>query len=73
MPAATNRADLMAVADKEYTKLDKLIADIPDTLANRAFEDGWSIRDVILHRAHWIGLFFQWLDEGAAAQMPDHA
>lgn len=72
MPAATNRADLMAVAEKEYTKLDKLIADIPEDLANRAFEDGWSIRDVILHRAHWIGLFFQWLEEGDAAQMPDH-
>lgn len=72
MPAATNRADLIAVAEKEFAKLDALIAGVPEDLANRGFEDGWSIRDVILHRAHWIGLFFQWLDEGESAQMPDH-
>jgi hypothetical protein len=72
MPAATNRADLLAVAEKEYAKLDKVISGIHEDLANRAFDDGWSIRDVILHRSHWIGLFFQWLEEGEAAEMPDH-
>lgn len=72
MPAATNRTDLLAVAENEYAKLDKVISGISEDLANRAFEDGWSICDVILHRSHWIGLFFQWLEEGDAAQMPDH-
>lgn len=72
MPAATNRADLIAISEKEFAKLTVLMDRIDEGLANRGFEDGWTIRDVILHRAHWIGLFFQWLEEGEAAQMPDH-
>lgn len=72
MPAATCRADLIAVQEKEFTKLTGLIDGVDEDLASRGFEDGWSIRDVIVHRAHWIGLFFQWQGEGGAAEMPDH-
>lgn len=72
MPAATTREVLSAVADKEWTKLEALLADVPDALALAPQGDDPSIRDIVTHRAHWIGLFFQWLEEGDAAQMPDH-
>ncbi len=72
MPAATTSTDLIAVMDKEFAKLKKLLTFVDDELAQQPFEDDWTIRDILLHRAHWIGLFFQWKEEGAAAQMPDH-
>lgn len=72
MPAATCRADLIAVTEKEWDKLDKLLRAVPERLAVEKDADGWSIKDVVAHRAHWNGLFFQWLEEGAAAEMPDH-
>jgi hypothetical protein len=52
----------------------KLIATVPEEPSPvRPFDDDTSIKDVLAHRAHWIGLFFQWLDEGrSSAQMPDH-
>lgn len=66
MPAATNKADLLAVTDKEYTKLSSLIADLDPDLALQPFDDGWSIKDVIAHRAHWIDLFLGWYRDGQA-------
>ncbi len=60
MPAATTKADLLAVTTKDYAKLAKLIAAIPDEQAFRKREDDTSIKDVIAHRAHWTDLFLGW-------------
>jgi hypothetical protein len=72
MPAATTKADLVAVTIKEWSKLQKLVSSVPEEVALRPLEDDTSIKDVLAHRAHWIDLFFQWLEEGEHAQMPDH-
>jgi hypothetical protein len=72
MPAATTKDELIAVTRKEWEKLGALIDTVPEPVALQLFEDDTSIKDVLAHRAHWIGLFFQWLDEGEAAEMPDH-
>ncbi|MEM7720860.1 MAG: ClbS/DfsB family four-helix bundle protein [Pseudomonadota bacterium] len=72
MPAATTKADLIAVTEKDWAKLEKLLDTIPAELADVKDADDTSITDILTHRAHWIGLFFQWLEEGQAAQMPDH-
>ncbi|GAB5448564.1 ClbS/DfsB family four-helix bundle protein [Gymnodinialimonas sp.] len=72
MPAATTKADLMTVTDREWTKLNALLEKVPGDLAETKDADDTCIKDILTHRAHWIGLFFQWLEEGAAAQMPDH-
>ncbi|MEJ6393673.1 ClbS/DfsB family four-helix bundle protein [Gymnodinialimonas sp. 2305UL16-5] len=73
MPAATTKHDLLTATDKEWHKLQDLLDRVPDRLAMLPHEDdGPSIRDIVTHRAHWTQLFFQWLDEGEAAQMPDH-
>jgi hypothetical protein len=72
MPAATTKDALVAVTAREWDKLQALIGTVPESVALRPAEDDTSIKDVLAHRAHWIGLFFQWLEEGAAAKMPDH-
>lgn len=73
MPAATNRADLIATTEREFTKLAALLATVDDQLAMQPFEGGVSIKDVIGHRAHWTGLFFGWYAQGqemGAADIP---
>jgi len=64
MPAATNRADLIAITEKEFDKLSNLLAKVDDALASYPCEDGISIKHVIGHRAHWTGMFFDWYAQG---------
>lgn len=68
MPAATNKADLLTVTDTEFTKLRKLIQDIPADTAMIKDDADTSIKDVIAHRAHWIDLFLGWYRDGQADQ-----
>ena len=73
MPTTATKEGLIALSEKEYAKLKTLINDMPDDIATRRFDEGVTIKDTIGHRAHWIGLFFTWLDEIAAtgkAEMP---
>lgn len=63
MPATTTKEDLIALCEKEYAKLDALIGGIPEDIATRPFDEGVTIKDTVGHRAHWIDLFFTWLDE----------
>lgn len=65
MPA-TCKAELRAVADKEFTKLQKLLDQIPDDLALAPDSDGITPKDIIAHRAHWIALFLGWYHAGQA-------
>jgi hypothetical protein len=68
MPAATTKADLTAITQKEYAKLSALLDGIGEAEAIARDEDGWSIRDVVLHRAHWIDLFLGWIADGQAGR-----
>jgi len=67
MPAATNKTELLAVAEKEFNKLQKLIAQIDENLAMQTV-DGASIKDTIGHRAHWMMLFIGWYTDGQAGK-----
>lgn len=62
--AATTKDDLVAVAQKEFDKLDKLLAQVDEQTALVKDEDDTSIKDVVGHRAHWINLFFGWYHNG---------
>jgi hypothetical protein len=64
--AATNKDELLVVTSKEYEKLARLLDDVGDDVAYAKDEDDTSIKDVIAHRAHWIGLFFGWYRDGQA-------
>jgi hypothetical protein len=39
MPAATTKADLVAVTIKEWSKLQKLVSSVPEEVALRPLED----------------------------------
>ncbi|MEM7702059.1 MAG: ClbS/DfsB family four-helix bundle protein [Pseudomonadota bacterium] len=63
MPAATSKTELLAIHDKEFAKLTKLIADLePGAMEWTTKEDDARIKDILSHRAHWIGLFFTWVE-----------
>ncbi|WP_424969852.1 ClbS/DfsB family four-helix bundle protein [Dinoroseobacter sp. S76] len=66
MPAATNKADLIAICAKEYAKLSRLIAPLTEAEATAPGPEGVSIKDTVGHRAHWIGLYLGWVTEGRA-------
>ena len=60
MPAARSRDELIQVTTRDYAKLQKLLEAVDTAFVERADADGWSIRDVIAHRAHWAELFLHW-------------
>jgi len=66
MPAATNRADLIAVTEKEFAKLETVLDTVPELLALAKDADDTSVKDVVGHRAHWIDLFLGWYADGQA-------
>ena len=67
MPAATNKNDLLAVTEKEFAKLQKLIAEIDEKTALTLVDEA-TIKDTIGHRAHWITLFLGWYNDGQAGK-----
>jgi hypothetical protein len=68
MPAATSKAELIAVTEKEWDKLSKLLDSVPEEVALQRFDDGVSIKDTVAHRAHWIDLFLGWYADGMAGR-----
>lgn len=67
MPALS-RDELLAATQREYGRLDALIADVSEAQAVAKDQDDTSIKDVIGHRAHWIGLFLGWHADGVAGK-----
>jgi len=66
MPAATNKAALIAVCEKEFDKLQAVLDQVPADRALEKDDDETSIKDVVGHRAHWIDLFMGWYADGKA-------
>ncbi len=66
--AATHKSDLLDITQKEFAKLQALIAPVTDQKALQKDEDDTSIKDVIGHRAHWIDLFLSWYADGQAGK-----
>lgn len=67
--AAINRDELRAVTEKEFAKLTKLLDSLDEAVANAPSKDGdVSIKQVIGHRVHWMGLFFGWYEDGKAGK-----
>ena len=68
MPAAQTKDALIAACEAEFGKLTAAIAGLPVAVASAPDADGWSIRAVVAHRAHWIDLFLGWWDDGKAGR-----
>ena len=67
MPAQT-KDELIAVSEKEYAKLEKNLGQISEEAALRKREEDTSIKDIVVHRAHWIDLFLGWYADGKAGR-----
>jgi len=67
MPA-TCKADLTDVTIHEFDKLIALVSPLETSSAKRKDAVGISIKDIIAHRAHWIGLFLGWYRDGLAGK-----
>lgn len=69
MPAATNKADLLAVFDKEKQKLDATLDKVTEGNASlSAPDDSATIKGVIAHRIHWMAMFSTWYEDGKAGR-----
>lgn len=66
--AADSKIELLAVSEKEFAKLTKLLNDLTEGEADFQSSDGVSIKQVIGHRAHWLDLFFGWYEDGKAGK-----
>ena len=66
--AATSKADLLKITEKEWAKLSDLLGGIRAETAMQP-GDGPSIKDVVGHRAHWIDLFLGWQADGQAGRV----
>ncbi len=68
MPAKS-KVDLIAVTEKEFSRLEKILKETDESVALTPHpDDGITIKDTVAHRAHWIDLFFGWVDDGAAGR-----
>lgn len=66
--AATSKAELIAVSDKEFDKLIKLVKSFQPDQAMEKQDEDTSVKDIIAHRAHWIDLFLGWYWDGQAGK-----
>lgn len=66
--AAKNKTELLEVSRKEFAKLKKLTELLSGQTAMQKDDEDASIKDVIAHRAHWIGLFLGWYADGMAGK-----
>lgn len=71
MPAAVSKSELRAVCAKEYARLMAVIEQFPEAMRYVPDEDGITPKDILGHRAHWIGLTLGWYRDGAAGKTPE--
>jgi hypothetical protein len=69
MPAATNKTELLAVFDKDLATLRKTLDGVDEARsASSAPGDDTTIKGVIAHRTHWMGMFHRWYEDGQAGR-----
>lgn len=66
--AAQSKSELLAVTQKEFEKLWGLIGQLDEKWSSTKDDDDTSIKDVVIHRAHWIGLYLGWYEDGQAGK-----
>ncbi|MCR9137928.1 MAG: ClbS/DfsB family four-helix bundle protein [Alphaproteobacteria bacterium] len=66
--AASNKSELMEITQKEFEKLTLILDKVDEKWSLIGDEDDTSIRDIVIHRAHWIDLFLGWYEDGQAGK-----
>lgn len=69
MPAATNKSELLAVFDKDLAKLKKTLEAVDEeTSTLSAPDDAVTVKGIIAHRTHWMGMFHHWYEDGVSGR-----
>lgn len=69
MPAATNKPELLSTFDKGLAKLRKTLDEInEETSTLSASDDTTTIKGIIAHRTHWMGMFHRWYEDGVSGR-----
>lgn len=72
MPRPTNKADLLAAADRERSKLDALLAELtPEQMVVPGVVGEWSVKDVLAHLAEWESMALGWYRTGLRGEAPE--
>ena len=72
MPRPTNKADLLAAADRERAKLDALLAELtPEAMVVPGVVGEWSVKDVLAHLCEWEGMALGWYRVGVMGEVPE--
>jgi hypothetical protein len=66
--AAKSKTELLAVSEKEFSKLSGVLDKVPADFALVADDDGISIKDIVGHRARWLTMFAGWVADGRAGR-----
>nr|WP_272209991.1 ClbS/DfsB family four-helix bundle protein [Marinicella sp. W31]MDC2875841.1 ClbS/DfsB family four-helix bundle protein [Marinicella sp. W31] len=69
MPAAKNKSELLTAFDKDLAKLRKTLAVVgEETSALSSPDDATTIKGIIAHRTHWMGMLHRWYEDGVAGR-----
>jgi len=66
--AAKSKTELLAVSEKEFSKLSCVLEKVSADFGLVADDDGVSIKDIVGHRAHWLTMFAGWVADGRAGR-----
>lgn len=66
MPISKTKIDLLSATEGEYRKLDTLLARVDAEHGTQPCPEGPCIKDIVGHRAYWVGLFLGWVADARA-------
>ncbi len=74
MARPKNKTELLALAEKNYTRLINYTNELPQDLINKEFPESFlnrNVRDVLAHLYHWHTLVQSWIEVGMKGDKPD--
>ncbi len=70
MAKPTNKKELLAEIQKERTKFETLLSEIPAKAKTKEVVDGMSVKDFLGHRTEWAKMVMRWHEEAKAGKEP---
>lgn len=70
MSKFTSKYEFLAEIEKERSKLNELLAAIPDDEKTVEVIDGLTVKDLIAHRTEWGRMMIRWYEEAKAGGQP---
>jgi hypothetical protein len=70
MSRFSSKQQLLDEIDRERSKLEALLASIPDDAKTLEVTDGMSVKDFLAHRAEWGDMMLRWYRESREGKRP---